>query len=119
MKITAKQIQKGMTIKVASIYDSTQALKNQINGVFGWGTSTLEEKAEYQKRLDEGRVLSVGQGSIKKDSPIVNVYDIDLNASWSYYSNGRVVTYNYIVLKTDKGDLKISTRQKVKLYESE
>ena len=102
-----------MTIKVASIYDSTQALKNKINGVFGWGTNTLEEKAEYQKRLDEGRVLSVRKGSITKDSPIVNVYDIDFDASWSYYENGRMVTHNYIVLKTDKGDLEISTRQKV------
>ena len=44
MKISANQIEKGMSIKVASIYDSTESLLNMINGVEGWGSHTLDEK---------------------------------------------------------------------------
>tara|TARA_R110000782_G_scaffold258650_2_gene348714 strand:- start:196 stop:546 length:351 start_codon:yes stop_codon:yes gene_type:complete len=115
MKITAKQIQKGMTIKVTSICDSTEALLNMINDVKGWGTHTLEEKKGYQSRLDNNDVLGISRGTIKKDSPILKVYDIDFNHSYSYQENGRQVTINIILLKTDKGNLRISTRQKVEL----
>ena len=114
-KISANQIQKGMTIKVASIYDSTQSLLNMINNVKGWGTHTPQQKKEYQSILDNNLVLCIGIGSVKKDSPVLKVYDIDFNHSYSYQCYERMVTINTILLKTDKGNLKISTRQKVEL----
>jgi len=115
MKISANQIEKGMNIKVASIYDSTESLLNMINGVEGWGSHTLDEKKGYQARLDNNDVLGISRGAIKKDSPIVKVYDIDFNHSYTYQGYERLVTINTILLKTDKGNLSISTRQKVEL----
>ena len=114
-KITAKQIKKGMTLRVTNIDDATESLNNMINDVKGWGSHTAEEKIEYQSRLDNNNVLSISSGSIKKDSPIVKVYDINLEESYSYQGYERIVTINYISLKTDKGNLSISTRQKVEL----
>tara|TARA_R110000803_G_C11894355_1_gene311312 strand:+ start:193 stop:546 length:354 start_codon:yes stop_codon:yes gene_type:complete len=115
MKLSANQIQKGMTIKVTNIFDSTQGLLNMINDVKGWGTHTLEEKKGYQAKLDNNHVLGIPRGTIKKDSPTLEVYDIDFNNSYSYQGNERVVTINSIMLKTDKGNISISTRQKVEL----
>tara|TARA_R110001606_G_scaffold384397_1_gene547239 strand:- start:589 stop:957 length:369 start_codon:yes stop_codon:yes gene_type:complete len=115
IKISAKEIKKGMTIKVASIYDSTQSLLNMINDVKGWGTHTLEEKKGYQASLDNNDVLNISRGAIKKDSPTLKVYDIDFDNSYSYQSNGRLVTINTILLKTDKGNISITTRQKVEI----
>ena len=114
-KISAKQIQKGMNIKVSSIIDITEQLTNMINESFGWGTHSEEEKKMYQNRLDNNDVLEVQSGTIKKDSPILKVYDIDFSNSNSYYENSRLVTINEIKLKTDKGDVRISTRQKVQV----
>ena len=115
IKIFAHQIQKGMTIKVASLYDSTQSLLNMINDVEGWGSHTEEEKKGYQSRLDNNDVRGVSRGTIKKDSPILKIYDIEFNQSYTYYCYEKFVTINFILLKTDKGDLSISTRQKVEL----
>ena len=115
MKLTANQIEKGMTIKVTSIYDETENLLNKINGVYGWGDHTSEEKKAYQARIDNNDVLGISRGTIKKDSPILKVNDIDFNHSYSYQSDHRLVTINIILLKTDKGDISISTRQKVEL----
>ena len=115
IKISANQIQKGMTIKVASIYDSTEGFLNRINDVKGWGTYTLEEKKWFQAKLDNNDVLNISRGAIKKDSPILKVYDIDFDSSYSYQGCDRLVTINNILLKTDKGDISISTRQKVEL----
>ena len=115
IKISANQIQKGMTIKVTSIYDSTERLLNMINDVKGWGTHTLEEKKGYQSRLNNNDVCGISRGTIKKDSPTLKVYDIDFNHSYSYQGCERLVNINTILLKTNKGNLSISTRQKVEL----
>tara|TARA_R110002012_G_scaffold157582_1_gene318732 strand:- start:463 stop:831 length:369 start_codon:yes stop_codon:yes gene_type:complete len=112
-KISARRIEKGMTIKVSGILDRTEQFTNMINEANGWGTHSEEEKKMYQNRLDNNDVLEVNCGTIKKDSPILKVYDIDFSNSYSYYANSRLVTLNEIKLKTDKGNVRISTRQKV------
>lgn len=112
-KISAKTIEKGMTIKVAGLWNRTEEFTKMINGV--WRDISSEEKEVYQNRIDNNDVLEVLNGSIKKDSPILKVYDIDYSNSYRYFSNSRMVTLNSIKLKTDKGDVRISTRQKVEL----
>ena len=115
MKISAKQIEKGMKIKVSSISDSTEFLTNAINGVVGYGIHSEAEKLDMQKRLSENKVLSVGLGSIKKDSPILTILDIKFSNSTGTYHNARLCIDNNIWLVTDKGYVEISTKQKVEL----
>jgi hypothetical protein len=115
MKITAAQIEKGMKIKVSKINDRTDFLTNAINGVVGYGTHSEEEKANMQKRLSENKVLFVSNGSVKKDSPILNVLGVQFSNSNSAYHNGKLCVNNQIWLVTDKGYVEISTKQKVEL----
>ena len=111
-KISARRIEKGMTIKVSGIWDRTEELTKMKNGIW---QCTLEAKEMCQNRLKNNDVLEVECGSIKKDSPILKVYDIDFGNSNSYFSNSKRVTLNTIKLKTDKGLVRISTRQKVEV----
>lgn len=112
MKISAKQIEKGMTIKVSNIGDRTEFLTNAINGYGNWSEA---EKLDMQKRLSENKVLIVRLGSIKKDSPILTILDIKFSNSTGEYHNGRLCVNNDIWLVTDKGYIEISTKQKVEL----
>jgi len=115
MKISAKQIEKGMKIKVSSIGDRTEFLTNAINGYGGYGDWSEAEKLDMQKRLSENKVLIVRLGSIKKDSPILTILDIKFSNSTGTYHNGRLSVDNNIWLVTDKGYVEISTKQKVEL----
>jgi len=115
MKITGAQIEKGMKIKVSKINDRTDFLTNAINGVVGYGIHSEAEKANMQKRLSENKVLFVSNGSVKKDSPILNVLGVQFSNSNGAYYNGKLCVNNQIWLVTDKGYVEISTKQKVEL----
>jgi len=112
-KITANQIVKGMTIKVAGIFDATPYLVRMANDTKG--SFDFDMKKSSQSRLDNNDVLEIDRGTIKKGSPILKVNDIDFNHSSSYQGQRGLVTVNIIMLKTDKGDIRISTRQKVEV----
>lgn len=115
MKITGAQIQKGMKIKVSKINDRTDFLINAINGVAGYGIHSEEEKVNMQTRILENKVLFISNGSVKKDSPIITVLDVQFSNSNGSYYNGKLCVNNQIWLVTDKGYIEISTKQKVEL----
>ena len=93
-KIKATEIKKGMKIKVSSIYDT---------------------KEDFQNTLDSNITWVVCKGAIKKDSPVLNIKEVDFCTA--HHSEGQrgTVTINVLTLITDKGIFKISTRQKVEL----
>jgi hypothetical protein len=115
MKISAKQIEKGMTIKVSNINDRTDFYTNAINGVVGYGTHSEQEKNYMKECILTGNVLYVTNGTINNSSPIVNVLGIQSGDSNGTYHNGKLFVNNEITLITDKGNMIISTRQKVEL----
>lgn len=115
MKITGAQIQKGMKIKVSKINDRTDFLINAINGVAGYGIHSEEEKVNMQTRILENKVLFISNGSVKKDSPVITVLDVQFSNSNGSYYNGKLCVNNQIWLVTDKGYIEISTKQKVEL----
>lgn len=115
MKITGAQIQKGMKIKVSKINDRTDFLINAINGVAGYGIHSEEEKVNMQTRILENKVLFISNGSVKKDSPVITVLDVQFSNSNGSYYNGKLCVNNQIWLVTDKGYVEISTKQKVEL----
>ena len=53
MKISANQIEKGMTIKVAEIDNLTDFYNNAINGVMGYGNHSEDKKNEMRKCILE------------------------------------------------------------------
>lgn len=109
MKITAQRITAGSKIKVSSLVDQTEMIENFINAEnLSQGTIGL-----YQKMKDRGSFVVVGLGSIKASSPVLEVYKVEDLDSWSYYNNGRKVSFKTIMLHTDKGLIRIGTRQKV------
>jgi hypothetical protein len=115
MKISAKQIEKGMTIKVSNISNRTDFFTNAIKGVAGYGIHTEEEKNYMKECISNGNVLYVKNGNINNSSPIVNVLGIQLGESNGAYHNNKLFVNNEMVLITDKGNIIISTRQKVEL----
>ena len=123
MKIKAKQITKGMSIRVSSVEDIKYSYLRTINlkeGDLGYDfLSSLdgfeEQKVFYQKLIDEKKTLSVQRGSIKKASPTLKINDVDFSTSYSYYNGTTTVTINIIMLDTDMGFVQISTRQTVEL----
>jgi len=115
MKISAKQIEKGMTIKVSNISNRTDFFTNAINGVAGYGIHTEQEKIYMKECISNGNVLYVKNGNINNSSPIVNVLGIQLGESNGSYHNNKLFVNNEMVLITDKGNIIISTRQKVEL----
>ena len=115
MKISAKQITKGMTIRVSNISDKTEFFTNAINGVEGYGIHSEEEKNNMKNLINSNMTLFVKNGSIKKDSPIVNIVDIKMGNSNGTYHNNKLNVKNEICLVTDKGTMLISTIQKVEL----
>ena len=111
IKITGTEIKKGMVIKVSSIRDTKEDLINSLSKDY----FTKEQKKRFQDILDSNITLKVCKGTVKKDSPILNVKEVDLSNSYHFEGERGTVTVNIIVLKTDKGNLRISTRQKVEL----
>jgi len=112
MKITAKQIEAGMTIAVSSIYDNRDIYERHIASPGYLSKSDIDR---MQHQLNNSLTLKVGLGSIKKTSPRLVVSDVTYSNSWSYKSNDRTVTFNSIYLHTDKGVIEIGHRQKVEL----
>jgi len=123
MKISAKQITKGSTIRVSCVKDVKDSYLKSINlkeGDLCYDfLSKLdgfeEEKAFMQKLIDENKTLSVLNGSIKRTSPTLKVNDVDFSNSYSYFNGNRTVTKNILMLNTDIGFVQISTNQKVEL----
>ena len=115
MKISAKQITKGMTIRVSNISDKTEFFTNAINGVEGYGTHSEEQKNNMKNLINNNMTLVVKNGSITNSSPIVNVLDIKSGISNGTYHNNKLNVQNEIWLVTDKGTMLISTMQKVEL----
>ena len=110
-KITATEIKKGMEIKVSSIRDTKEQLIDFLSKDF----FTQEQKQRFQDTLDSNITLEVCKGTVKKDSPILNIKEVDLSNSYHFEGERGTVTVNIIVLVTDKGKFRISTRQKVEL----
>tara|TARA_R110000737_G_C14165825_1_gene410462 strand:- start:129 stop:476 length:348 start_codon:yes stop_codon:yes gene_type:complete len=103
MKITAKQIKKGMSIKVASIENK----KNYLIKSLDFDFLTEDSKNYIRYLLKNNIILSVNKGSIKKDSPIIKVEDIE------YIST--TVGWTILVIKTNIGKVVIQSNQKVEL----
>ena len=110
-KITATEIKKGMEIKVSSIRDTKEQLIDLLSKDF----FTQEQKRRFQDTLDSNITLEVCKGTVKKDSPILNIKEVDLSNSYHFEGERGTVTVNIIVLVTHKGKFRISTRQKVEL----
>jgi hypothetical protein len=113
MKIAAARIEKGMKIKVAGYSDNTEYWNRIINNASSFYSD--REKDIYRKLLDDGLEYFINLGTIKKNSPVLVVNSVKFASNWSYISNGRRVTFNNIILDTDKGKMMIGTRQKVEL----
>ena len=111
IKITATEIKKGMQVQVASVRDTKEELINMLSKDF----FTLEQKQRFQDVLDSNITLEVCNGTVKKDSPVLNIKEVDLSNSYHFEGERGTVTVNIIVLVTDKGNFRISTRQKVSL----
>jgi hypothetical protein len=111
MKISAKQIVKGMKVQFSDLHDSKDHYTKQVNGNY---YSELE-KNEMKQFLLEEKTISVKRGSIKKNSPIYTILNIEFGGAWGQRHNGKMQTNNDIWLITDKGNIKISTRQEVEL----
>jgi hypothetical protein len=112
MKITAKQIEAGMTIAVPSIVDSKEQYNNYINSPGFLGQSDID-RMKFQ--VENNLTLSIGLGSVKKSSPVLKVEKVSFSDSWSYLANNRKVTFNSIYLHTDMGVIEIGNRQKVEV----
>jgi hypothetical protein len=112
MKITAKQIKAGMQISVARIVDNKPFWERCIVNPGGLGQSDIDR---MKFRIENNLTLSIGLGTIKKDSPVLTVESVDYSGTWGYYCNGRKVTFNSMYLKTNAGIVEIGNRQKVEL----
>ena len=110
-KIKATEIKKGMKIKVSSIYDTKEDLIYLVSSKH----STQEEIKMFQETLDSNITWVVCKGTIKKDSPVLNIKEVDFCAAHHSEGERGTVTINVLTLITDKGIFKISTRQKVEL----
>ena len=103
MKITAKEIKKGMTVKVASIENEKNYLTKSLDFDF-----LSEDNKNYRRYLLKNNIIfSVNKGSVKKDSPIIKVEDIE------YIST--TVGWTILVMKTNIGKVVIQSNQKVEL----
>jgi 6-pyruvoyl-tetrahydropterin synthase len=111
MKISAKQIVKGMKVQFSDLYDIKDHYTRQLNGNY----YSEIQKNEMRQLLLEEKTISVKTGSIKKNSPIYTILNIEFAMSWGQRHNGKMQTNNFIWLITDKGNVQISTRQQVEL----
>ena len=110
-KIKATEIKKGMKIKVSSIYDTKDVLTRFLTR----DLYTQEEKKMFQNILDSNVTSEVCKGTIKKDSPVLNIKEVDFCNAHHFEGERGTVTINVLILITDKGSFRISTRQKVEL----
>ena len=110
MKITAKQIEKGMKIRIVGVQDNSKKYAE-----YSVHPNFKSEHDKYKFLIENGLTKSVSAGGIRKSSPIVTVEKIEFADSMSYRMNGRKVTLNSIYLHTELGILEIGNRQKVEL----
>jgi len=113
MKISAKQIEAGMTIKVAGINNHVKDYVSYANS----SNFSQERRDRYNFLVENNMTQSVHLGAIKKSSPVLKVEKVDFSQSYSYYANSKMVTLNSIFLHTDKGIIEIGHGQKVELID--